>query len=78
MNYIRAYQRPQHLQQCRHPHRPALLLGVDTSRWIFTDLLQIRVSKNATELFISVHNETLSVVTMRVSNEDRSPLAIQS
>jgi hypothetical protein len=27
-------------------------------------------------LFIRVHNETLSVVAMRVSNPDRSPLAI--
>jgi hypothetical protein len=27
-------------------------------------------------LFISVHNKTLSVVAMRVSNPDRSPLGI--
>jgi hypothetical protein len=29
------------------------------------------------ELFIRVHNEPLSVIAMRVSNEDRSPVAIQ-
>jgi hypothetical protein len=29
------------------------------------------------QLFIRAHNETLSVVTMRVSNPDRSPFAIQ-
>jgi hypothetical protein len=28
------------------------------------------------QLFIRVHNETLSVVAMRVCNEDRSPVAI--
>jgi hypothetical protein len=28
------------------------------------------------QLFIRVHNETLSVVAMRVSNPDRSPFAI--
>jgi hypothetical protein len=30
------------------------------------------------QLFISVHNESLSVAAMRVGNKDRSPLAIQS
>jgi hypothetical protein len=29
------------------------------------------------QLFISMHNETLSVAAMRVSNSDRPPLAIQ-
>jgi hypothetical protein len=28
------------------------------------------------QLFIRVHNEALSVVAMRVSNEDRSPVGI--
>jgi len=29
------------------------------------------------QLFIRVHNETLSIVAMCVCNEDRSPVAIQ-
>jgi hypothetical protein len=29
------------------------------------------------ELFIGVHNETLSVAAMRVNNPDRSPLRIK-
>jgi hypothetical protein len=28
------------------------------------------------QLFIGVHNETLSIVAMRVSNPDRSPVGI--
>jgi hypothetical protein len=30
------------------------------------------------QLFIRLHNETLSVVAMRISNPDRSPLRIKS
>jgi hypothetical protein len=29
------------------------------------------------QLFIGLHNETLSVAAMRVGNEDRSPVALQ-
>jgi hypothetical protein len=33
-------------------------------------------STNASQLFIRTHNETLSVVAMRVSDPDRSPVGI--
>jgi hypothetical protein len=34
--------------------------------------------QKSSQLFISMHNQTLSVVAMCVSNEDRSPFAIHS
>jgi hypothetical protein len=37
--------------------------------------LTFKFNKRA-ELFIRVHNETLSVVSVRISNPDRSPLRI--
>ena len=37
---------------------------------------QIGVPKNASQLFIRTHNETLSVIAGRIPNQDRSPVRI--
>jgi hypothetical protein len=53
------------------------------SSFIFTAPAPVFLSPNrrfkfneSTQLFIGTHNETLSVVAMRVSNPDRSPVGI--
>jgi hypothetical protein len=52
------------------------------SRRLVKPILQPQIadssSRKAVNFFIRVHNETLSVVAMRVSNEDRSPVGNQS
>jgi hypothetical protein len=46
-----------------------------SARQLFTAELLIRVPQTRL-LFISTHNETLSIAAMRISNEDRSPARI--
>jgi len=44
------------------------------NRWIQTALSN---SQKRSQLFIRVHNKTLSIAAVRVRNPDRSPFAIQ-
>jgi hypothetical protein len=53
------------------------------SSFIFTGSAPVFLSQNRrfkfhkrSQLFIRTHNETLSVVAMRISNPDRSPVGI--
>jgi hypothetical protein len=41
-------------------------------------LIDASNSRKRGQLIIRLHNETLSVVAMRIGNEDRSPIAIHS
>jgi len=48
------------------------------TRFIITVARLNAESTKAVSLFIGAHNETLSIITMRVSNEDRSPVGTHS